>query len=179
VPRSRHGPQVIVESCVYCGKKITPKRRSATSGTAGAFFCSDRCTKDQTKALGVDLTPETLEVLARGKPIEIMIFFGLKAGSAIWEAYRRRAREREAERAREEDTAHEDPGSSARARRPSRDDELAALLKILELEPGATLADCESAYRRLAKVRHPDAGGTTEAMAQLNMTIARLRELLP
>jgi hypothetical protein len=41
--------------------------------------------------------------------------------------------------------------------------------QVLELDgPDASPAAVEAAYRRLAKTRHPDAGGSTEAMAALN-----------
>lgn len=39
---------------------------------------------------------------------------------------------------------------------------------VLGLKPTATVAEIDAAYQRLAKQRHPDAGGTNEAMAELN-----------
>lgn len=49
---------------------------------------------------------------------------------------------------------------------------------VLGLEKGASLADAESAYRKLAKESHPDSGGSHEAMAELNLAIAVAREVL-
>lgn len=39
--------------------------------------------------------------------------------------------------------------------------------EILELRQDATVEQIETAYRKLAKVRHPDAGGTNEAFIEL------------
>ncbi len=39
---------------------------------------------------------------------------------------------------------------------------------ILEVTPKATVAEIKAAYRRLARRCHPDAGGTTEQMVELN-----------
>ena len=40
--------------------------------------------------------------------------------------------------------------------------------QVLEISPVSSLPVAEAAYRALAKSRHPDAGGTAEAMAELN-----------
>lgn len=47
---------------------------------------------------------------------------------------------------------------------------------ILGVSASASRADCERAYRRLAQTAHPDHGGTTEAMSQLNQAIAAARK---
>jgi hypothetical protein len=39
---------------------------------------------------------------------------------------------------------------------------------VLGLKGTATAAEIEAAYRALAKIRHPDAGGSQQAMAELN-----------
>lgn len=49
---------------------------------------------------------------------------------------------------------------------------------VLEVEPTATLEEAEKAYRRLAQLCHPDAGGTHEAMARLNAARDAAREAL-
>lgn len=46
----------------------------------------------------------------------------------------------------------------------------------LFLSPGAPLAVAEAAYRTLAKAAHPDAGGSAETMARLNLAIERIRK---
>ena len=50
--------------------------------------------------------------------------------------------------------------------------------EVLCIESFAPLADAEAAYRRLAKSRHPDSGGSDDAMAELNAAIATAREEL-
>ena len=39
---------------------------------------------------------------------------------------------------------------------------------MIGLNPGVSEAEIEAAYRQKAKKAHPDAGGSTEAMATLN-----------
>ena len=43
---------------------------------------------------------------------------------------------------------------------------------VLAINRDATREDIEAAFRRLSKERHPDAGGSTEAMAELNIARA-------
>ena len=50
--------------------------------------------------------------------------------------------------------------------RPS--DPRTAALRLLGLEPGASLAAIKRAYRRLAKAHHPDLGGDVEAFHRLD-----------
>lgn len=50
--------------------------------------------------------------------------------------------------------------------------------EILGVGPGATLERAQSAYRALAKLRHPDNGGSNEAIQRLNDAIAQAREEL-
>ena len=40
--------------------------------------------------------------------------------------------------------------------------------QVLGVQPTATAAEVDAAYHRLAKERHPDRGGTTESMSELN-----------
>lgn len=47
--------------------------------------------------------------------------------------------------------------------------------EVLELRPGASAEMIESAYRTLAKKRHPDSGGSDEAFTELNAAYERLR----
>lgn len=49
--------------------------------------------------------------------------------------------------------------------------------KVLEVVPDAALIDCEAAYKRLARERHPDTpNGSTYAMSELNVAIAEARK---
>ncbi|MDQ3694364.1 MAG: J domain-containing protein [Chloroflexota bacterium] len=64
-------------------------------------------------------------------------------------------------------------GSAAYEPTPIRPSD--AALRTLHLLPSAPPALIESAYRCLARVHHPDAGGDTEAMRNLNAAIATLR----
>ena len=48
--------------------------------------------------------------------------------------------------------------------------------RILHLRETAPVELIESAYRVLARLNHPDAGGSTEAMQQINGAYAALRE---
>ncbi len=47
--------------------------------------------------------------------------------------------------------------------------------EVLEVGPTATKAEIEAAYFRLARQHHPDAGGTSDAMASLNAAIREAR----
>lgn len=47
--------------------------------------------------------------------------------------------------------------------------------KILGVAPGASDEEIDAAYRQRAKDLHPDAGGTAEAMAELNAARARAK----
>lgn len=49
---------------------------------------------------------------------------------------------------------------------------------VLELNGDATLAKARENYRRLASLRHPDKGGSTDAMAELNMAWQQAQEAL-
>jgi curved DNA-binding protein CbpA len=46
--------------------------------------------------------------------------------------------------------------------------------ETLGLEPGAAFAEIESAYRKKAKLCHPDHGGSHEQMARLNAARSEL-----
>lgn len=46
---------------------------------------------------------------------------------------------------------------------------------LFEVAPDATEAEIRTAFMRLAKQQHPDAGGSLEAMQQLNLAYATLR----
>ena len=50
--------------------------------------------------------------------------------------------------------------------------------RVLELQPGAAMDEVERSYRRLIRIHHPDAGGTTEKAAQINDAYQALRRLL-
>ena len=43
---------------------------------------------------------------------------------------------------------------------------------ILGIKRGASLTEVKAAFWRLSKERHPDLGGTNEAMAELNIAYA-------
>ena len=47
--------------------------------------------------------------------------------------------------------------------------------EIIGARPDAAIEDIEALYRSKAKRVHPDAGGTTEGMAELNEAMARIR----
>ena len=49
---------------------------------------------------------------------------------------------------------------------------------VLQLAPDATLAQAEEAFRKLARTRHPDAGGSHDAMASLSGARERARRAL-
>lgn len=50
--------------------------------------------------------------------------------------------------------------------------------EILELPTGGTLEKAKENYRRLSMIRHPDRGGTEEAMSELNWAWAQAQEAL-
>lgn len=59
--------------------------------------------------------------------------------------------------------------SSGQSRRPgSSSDPRSAALRLLGLEPGASVAAIKRAYRRLAKAHHPDLGGAVDAFHRLD-----------
>lgn len=47
--------------------------------------------------------------------------------------------------------------------------------EVLGVRPDAPLEVIESSYRALAKVRHPDAGGSEEAMRELNAAFEKVK----
>ena len=48
--------------------------------------------------------------------------------------------------------------------------------EVLQVRPDATLEVIEASYIALSKTRHPDRGGTVEAMKELNDAVERLRK---
>ena len=50
----------------------------------------------------------------------------------------------------------------------------AQALRILGLEPGASVEDVREAYRRLIRRAHPDLGGSSGLAAMINEAKARL-----
>lgn len=69
------------------------------------------------------------------------------------------------------------PPRSPQARRHQEPD-LARALRTLGAEPDATLVQARRAYRRASMRLHPDHGGSTEAMAELNRAWEAVRERL-
>lgn len=52
-----------------------------------------------------------------------------------------------------------------------------AAFRTLNVVPGAPMAVVSAAYRALAKLYHPDAGGSHERMIEVNNAYARIEEL--
>lgn len=50
--------------------------------------------------------------------------------------------------------------------------------EVLQVSPNASKTVVDAAYKALAKVRHPDAGGTEEAMKELNQAYDSVRHRL-
>ena len=46
---------------------------------------------------------------------------------------------------------------------------------VLQVNPNASKVVVDAAYKALAKVRHPDTGGTEEAMKELNQAYDSIR----
>jgi DnaJ-domain-containing protein 1 len=64
-----------------------------------------------------------------------------------------------------------------RPRKPKAEPAPAHWANVLGVKLGARREDVEAAYRRLAATRHPDKGGSAEAMAELDLARERaLRE---
>ena len=63
------------------------------------------------------------------------------------------------------------PGSN-----PVPNTEVDFCYKILGLSPTASWNDIEAAYRRKAKIHHPDKGGDEDAMRTLNDAYAELKK---
>lgn len=55
-------------------------------------------------------------------------------------------------------------------------DETDMCFKMLGLSPSASWSEIEQAYRRKAKIHHPDRGGDEDAMRALNEVYARLKK---
>lgn len=53
-----------------------------------------------------------------------------------------------------------------------------AWFEVLQVDHNASKAVVDAAYKALAKVRHPDAGGTEEAMKELNQAYDSVRHRL-
>ena len=85
-----------------------------------------------------------LRLLLTGKPI---VGVPLIAGAAAWGLYRMRTRKSVA--------APTMPADDAR--------------RLLDLPPGASLADIRAAHRRLIARVHPDAGGSAELANRVNV----------
>jgi hypothetical protein len=66
-------------------------------------------------------------------------------------------------------------GASPR-QRDSSAQEMDMCYKILGLSPSCTWEEIESAYRRKAKIHHPDRGGDEDAMRVLNDVYNRLKK---
>lgn len=67
------------------------------------------------------------------------------------------------------------PGSGGNGNVAPHDLELA--YKILGLSPSASWQEIEQAYRRKARIHHPDHGGDEDAMRALNDAYAQLKKL--
>jgi len=71
------------------------------------------------------------------------------------------------------------PGAAGASAPPPRPEpggmSLAEARALLGVEPAASQAEIEAAYRRLMQRAHPDHGGTTGLAAQLNAARDRLR----
>lgn len=50
--------------------------------------------------------------------------------------------------------------------------------EVLEAAEGDTLADVKTKYRKLSSIRHPDKGGSADAMSELNWAWAQAQEAL-
>lgn len=50
-----------------------------------------------------------------------------------------------------------------------------AWFEVLQVSPNASKTVVDAAYKALAKVRHPDAGGTEEAMKELDQAYNSIR----
>ena len=66
-------------------------------------------------------------------------------------------------------------GQQNTASTPSRDHELC--YKMLGISPSAPWEEIEKAYRRKAKLHHPDHGGDEDAMRALNEAYAQLKAI--
>lgn len=88
---------------------------------------------------------------------------------------RRRRQQEEAEaRARQQRQQQEEAKAESTQESPWRDPTAGRMtpeqaLEILELKPGATVADIRAAYNRLIQKVHPDAGGSTFLAKQINL----------
>jgi DnaJ-class molecular chaperone len=95
--------------------------------------------------------------------------------TGLWPVVIRGIRELRGERV--DDTAYQNQQSSrqSRATPPSRDHELC--YKMLGVSPSAPWEEVEKAYRRKAKIHHPDRGGDEDTMRALNEAYATLKSV--
>lgn len=90
----------------------------------------------------------------------LMLIIAVLSLTGLWPAIIRGLRELRGEHIEEPERRHND---------------LDVCYKMLGLSPSASWDDIERAYRRKAKVHHPDRGGDEDAMRALNEAYARLR----
>jgi hypothetical protein len=94
--------------------------------------------------------------------IIVILLIGVLTGTGLWPAIIRGIRELRGERV-------DPPGV------PPENVDLC--FKILGLSPSASWKEIEAAYRRKAKIHHPDHGGDGDAMRALNEAYAQIKRL--
>ncbi|HIJ65054.1 MAG TPA: DnaJ domain-containing protein [Candidatus Hydrogenedentes bacterium] len=92
----------------------------------------------------------------------LLLVIAVLAATGLWPRVIRALRELRGER--QQETA------------PSRSD-VALACKMLGVAPSTPWADIEAAYRRKAKIHHPDKGGDDDAMRALNDAYALLKQV--
>jgi hypothetical protein len=99
------------------------------------------------------------------------------------ECQARESKERERQRERPDEASSHSHGANARKGRRkglrlTGQIDLESAYGVLYLAPGAPLEVIQAVYRTLAKLHHPDIGGSTETMAEINEAYHHLVEAL-
>lgn len=97
--------------------------------------------------------------------VALMVIIAFLSMSGLWPRIIRGLRELRGERVEDEPPP------------PTRGGETDLYFQILGLSPSASWEEIERAYRRKAKIHHPDHGGDEDAMRTLNEAYARLKRL--
>jgi DnaJ-domain-containing protein 1 len=94
--------------------------------------------------------------------IIIILLIGVLTGTGLWPAIIRGIRELRGEQV-------DPPSASA--------EDVDLCFKMLGLSPSASWEEIEAAYRKKAKIHHPDHGGDGDAMRALNEAYAQIKRL--
>jgi hypothetical protein len=93
----------------------------------------------------------------------LMLIIGVLSATGIWPTIIRGLRELRGEKVEEQE--------------PRLREDMDVAFKLLGVSPSASWEEIERAYRKKAKIHHPDRGGDSDAMRALNDAYSRIKRL--